>query len=576
MKRKDIEKILVLGSGPIVIGQACEFDYSGTQACKALKREGYQTILLNSNPATIMTDPETASTTYIEPLNLLSLESLFKKEKPQAMIPTLGGQTALNLSLEAHDRGLLKKYGVELLGADEAIIRSTEDRERFCKILDRLGAQYPKGFLVHNLQEGQKAAKVLGYPLILRPNYTLGGGGGGIAYTFEEYQHRLMLALEESPSNEVLVEESILGWHEFELELMHDSKGSFVVVCSIENIDPCGVHTGDSITVAPQQTLNDREYQSMRDEAAKILREVGVRTGGANIQFAIHPQTRERVVIEMNPRVSRSSALASKATGFPIAKIAALLAVGYNLDELVNDITGNTSCCYEPALDYVVTKIPFFAFDKFASTKDELNTQMKSVGEVMAIGRSFQESLMKALFSLEKPQQSIGELPYELEKLSYPHSQRLPYLFQGFRAGDSPERIRELTSIHPWFLEQIQGIVQMEKELKEAVPSTPLTLLEPALLLKAKRMGFSDERIGTLRQSTEKKIRDLRHQHDLHPNFEQVDTCAGEFQASTPYFYSTYWGSNHGELAKSGSASAKLELVKSGSVKSGRRQNRGR
>ena len=402
MKRTDLKKILVLGSGPIVIGQACEFDYSGTQACKALKGEGYETLLLNSNPATIMTDPETASKVYIEPLNLLSLEKIFEKEKPQAMIPTLGGQTALNLALGAHDKGLLQKYEVELLGANQQVIRSAENRESFRFLLDKVGAQYPKSFLVHNLEEGAEAAKALGYPLVLRPNYTLGGGGGGIAYTLEEYQRRLTLALEESPSREVLVEESILAWQEFELELMQDAKGSFVVVCSIENIDPCGVHTGDSITVAPQQTLSDVEYQSMRTESAKILKEVGVRTGGANIQFAVHPETRKRVVIEMNPRVSRSSALASKATGFPIAKIAALLAVGYNLDELVNDITGSTPCCYEPALDYVVTKIPFFAFDKFASAKDELNTQMKSVGEVMAMGRTFQESLMKALLSLEK------------------------------------------------------------------------------------------------------------------------------------------------------------------------------
>ena len=405
-----LKKILILGSGPIQIGQACEFDYSGTQACKALMAEGLEVILVNSNPATIMTDPEIATRTYIEPLKSAYIEKIIEKEKPDAIIPTLGGQTALNLALELDRLGILKKHNVMMLGATPTVIEAAEDREKFRAILDELGAKYPKSEMVKNFEQGLLAAEIIGYPIILRPNYTLGGGGGGVAYSPEEYSQMLAQALHESPTSEVLVEESITGWKEFELEVMRDSSGTFVVICSIENFDPCGVHTGDSITVAPQQTLTDQQYQAMRDEAYKILNRVGVETGGANIQFATHPRTGERVVIEMNPRVSRSSALASKATGFPIAKIAALLAVGYQLDELKNDITGVTPTCYEPALDYVVTKIPRFAFEKFQGSRDLLTTQMKSVGEVMALGRTFQESIMKALASLEMSAEAVPEV----------------------------------------------------------------------------------------------------------------------------------------------------------------------
>jgi carbamoyl-phosphate synthase large subunit len=535
-RRADLKRVLIIGSGPIVIGQACEFDYSGTQACKALMKEGLEVILVNSNPATIMTDPEIATRVYVEPLKVDFLEKIIAKERPQAVIPTLGGQTALNLALELHKTGILEKYNVELLGATPKVIEAAEDREIFRTILDKVGAKYPKSHMVRTYEQGQHVADLLGYPLILRPNYTLGGGGGGIAYTPEAYQKMLAGALHESPTSEVLVEESILGWKEYELEVMRDAAGSFVVVCTIENLDPCGVHTGDSITVAPQQTLSDQEYQSMRNEAYKIINEVGLATGGANIQFATHPKTGERVVIEMNPRVSRSSALASKATGFPIAKIAALLAVGYRLDEIRNDITKSTPSCYEPALDYVVTKIPRFAFEKFAGSKDTLNTQMKSVGEVMGIGRTLQESLMKALASMEKDPQGIPEVTLSIDKVSYPNSQRIYHLFQIFREGKTVAEVEELTQINPWFLEQIHGLVKFEKTFKEQFSPD-----NRELLLDAKRKGFTDARLGALVGKTENDIRDIRYKHDLHPRYQQVDTCAGEFESSTPYFYSSYW-----------------------------------
>ncbi len=541
-RRRDLKKVLIIGSGPIVIGQACEFDYSGTQACKALMKEGLEVVLVNSNPATIMTDPEIATKVYIEPLKVEFLEKIIELERPDAVIPTLGGQTALNLALELHDQGILNRYKVELLGANPTVIRAAEDREEFRKVLDRVGAKYPESHLVRTFEDGKKVGDLLGYPLILRPNYTLGGGGGGIAYSPEEYHSMLVGALHESPTSEVLVEESILGWKEFELEVMRDHRGTFVVVCTIENFDPCGVHTGDSITVAPQQTLSDREYQSMRDEACRILNEVGVQTGGANIQFAVHPQTGERVVIEMNPRVSRSSALASKATGFPIAKIAALLSVGYSLDEIQNDITKVTPTCYEPALDYVVTKIPRFAFEKFPGSKDLLSTQMKSVGEVMGIGRTFQESFMKAISSLEKNVEGFPAMSASLEKISYPNSQRIFHLYQAFRDGKTVSHLAELTGIVPWFLEQLEEIVFLERDLRFHKELTK------DLLLQAKRKGFSDALIARHRQTTAESIRQLRHQWNLRPAFLQVDTCAAEFKSETPYFYSTYWSQVSAEV----------------------------
>lgn len=535
-RRQDLKKVLIIGSGPITIGQACEFDYSGTQACKALMAEGLEVILVNSNPATIMTDPEIATRVYVEPLKVDFLEKIIAKEKPDAVIPTLGGQTALNLALDLHAKGILQKHGVELLGATPEVIKAGEDRELFRNLLDRIGAKYPKSHLVRTYEHGLNVAEELGYPLILRPNYTLGGGGGGIAYSPDEYKAMLVGALHESPTSEVLVEESILGWKEFELEVMRDNAGSFVVVCTIENFDPCGVHTGDSITVAPQQTLSDREYQDMRDEAMKIIEGVGIQTGGANIQFAVHPQTKERVVIEMNPRVSRSSALASKATGFPIAKIAALLAIGYRLEEIQNDITKVTPSCYEPALDYVVTKIPRFAFEKFAGAKDSLTTQMKSVGEVMAIGRTLQESLMKAIASLEMNPEAVPDVDYQVDRISYPNSQRIWHIFQAFRQGKTVEQVSDYTRIHPYFLEQIQAVIETEKTLK-----LNSSQLEKNLLLKAKRQGLTDARIARLTHQPTQKVTDQRRSLGIRPAYLQVDTCAGEFASTTPYFYSTYW-----------------------------------
>jgi carbamoyl-phosphate synthase large subunit len=538
--RPDIKKVLIIGAGPIVIGQACEFDYSGTQACKALMKEGLEVILVNSNPATIMTDPEIATRVYVEPLKAEFLEKIIEKEKPDSVIPTLGGQTALNLALELHASGVLDKHKVRLLGADPTVIKAAEDRAIFRGILDKVGAKYPRSEMVTTFAQGLEVADQLGFPLILRPNYTLGGGGGGIAFSLAEYQLMIATALHESPTSEVLVEESILGWKEFELEVMRDRDGTFVVVCSIENFDPCGVHTGDSITVAPQQTLTDREYQAMRDEACKILNEVGVETGGANIQFAVDPQTGQRVVIEMNPRVSRSSALASKATGFPIAKIAALLAVGYKLEEIKNDITKVTPSCYEPALDYVVTKIPRFAFEKFPGSKDNLTTQMKSVGEVMSIGRTFQESLMKAALSLEFSPEGFPQVQVVIDKISYPNSHRLFHLYQAFRNGTSVKEIHRLTQINPWFLEQLEALTLFEKTLASDWEDADITE-KRNLLLQAKRRGFSDALIGKTIGLSADSVTQLRESHQLFPKYQQVDTCAGEFASSTPYFYSTYW-----------------------------------
>ena len=521
--------------GPIKIGQACEFDYSGTQACKALMKEGLEVVLVNSNPATIMTDPELASKVYIEPLEVKFLEPILEKEKPDAVIPTLGGQTALNLALELDKEGVLERLGIKLLGARPETIEAAEDREKFCKILDDIGARYPKSVMVRSFQDGMNAADELGFPIILRPNYTLGGGGGGIAFDMEEYKTKVAAALHESPTSEVLVEESILGWKEFELEVMRDRNGTFVVICSIENFDPCGVHTGDSITVAPQQTLSDREYQAMRDEGCKIINAVGVETGGSNIQFAVNPENGDRVVIEMNPRVSRSSALASKATGFPIAKIAALLAIGYTLDEITNDITESTPSCYEPALDYVVTKIPRFDFEKFPGAKDSLTTQMKSVGEVMGIGRTLQESMMKAIHSLEKDPLGLPEVPLNEDFLSYPCSKRLWHLAQAFRDGRTVEEVSNMTSILPYFLEQLHDIVESEEVMRKSPQ------LEKVFIRKMKRKGISDAMIAHCMNKTTKEVREWRHKEGIVPSFLQVDTCAGEFESSTPYYYSTYW-----------------------------------
>ena len=533
---KGLEKIMIIGSGPIVVGQACEFDYSGVQACKALMQLGLEVVLVNSNPATIMTDPETATKIYIEPLKLDYVKKILEKEKPSALISTLGGQTALNLCIELEQKGVLAELDIKLLGAGLKVIQSVEDREQFVKILSKLGANYAPNIMVRSFKQGLKEVEKIGFPVILRPNYTLGGSGGGVAYSMEDFKIKLAGALTESPSSEVLIEKSLLGWKEFELEIMRDKKGTCVVICSIENVDPCGVHTGDSITVAPQITLSDQAYQEMRQEALKIIEEVGLETGGANIQFAVHPQTGERMVIEMNPRVSRSSALASKATGFPIAKISALLAVGWTLDEIQNDITGKTLSCYEPALDYIVTKIPRFDFEKYPGSEDILSTQMQSVGEVMAIGRTFKESFQKALVSLEKPEVNT-DLSFDEKKLTYPNSERGYYLFEAFRRGYTVEALFHLTNIDPWFLEQFEDIVKMEKKLLQIAKPWPAHLIH-----QAKRFGFSDKKLSHLLNVKEKDIYKFRRKMKIFPSFYKVDTCAGEFESQTPYYYSTYWG----------------------------------
>ena len=533
MKNK---KVMIFGSGPIVIGQACEFDYSGTQACKALMERGYEVVLVNSNPATIMTDAEVASKVYIEPLSPEFIEKILDIEKPQCVIPTLGGQTALNLALDLEKKGVFKKRGIQLMGAKAEVIQRAENREEFRDTLSRIGAKYPESFLIRSFKEGISKVQQMEFPLILRPNYTLGGSGGGISHSMAEFEVQLALALRESPTSEVLIEKSLLGWKEFELEVMRDKKGSFVVVCSIENMDPCGVHTGDSLAVAPQITLSDKEYQEMRSEARKIISAIGVETGGANIQFAVHPVTRERLVIEMNPRVSRSSALASKATGFPIAKIAALLAMGHTLDEIPNDITQKTPSCYEPALDYIVVKSPRFDFNKYEGAKDSLTTQMKSVGEVMGIGRTFLEALIKSLWSLEKDRTKLFHVDFSEKKLSYPSSQRIFYIFQAFREGFSVEQVNVQTGVDTWFLSAVSDFIKMESVLKNV---NHLTI---DLLLQAKKMGFPDAWIGHLLGKSEKDIRKKRWAGNILPAFYAVDTCAGEFHSQTPYYYSTYHG----------------------------------
>ena len=535
--KKNLKKIAVIGSGPIVIGQACEFDYSGVQACKALKGLGLEVVLINSNPATVMTDPEIASKVYIEPLTFDFVKKILERERPDGLISTLGGQTALNLSLELSDKGVLKELNTELLGATAEVIREAEDRERFAALLSRLGARCAQSRLIKNFKEGLRAVKDLDFPLILRPNFTLGGGGGGAVYSLQEFQEQLFTALSESPTSEVLVEKSLLGYKEFELEVMRDSRGTFVVICSIENIDPCGVHTGDSVTVAPQMTLSDRAYQAMRNEARTIIEALKLNTGGANIQFAVHPQTGERLVIEVNPRVSRSSALAGKATGFPIAKISALLAAGFTLDEIPNDITKATLSCYEPALDYVVTKAPRFDFQKYPGARDLLGTQMQSVGEAMAIGRTFKESFLKAREALElSDKYDVISMEFSKEKLSRPNSRRMDFILEAFRRGMSLPAVHDLSRIDPWFLNQFLQITETEKQFADKKN------WNPAFIRSAKRTGFSDKAIAKGFQRTENEVFQFRKKNGIRPAFFQVDTCAGEFASSTPYFYSTYWG----------------------------------
>ncbi|OGR83143.1 MAG: carbamoyl phosphate synthase large subunit, partial [Elusimicrobia bacterium RIFCSPHIGHO2_02_FULL_57_9] len=567
-KRNDIEKILVIGSGSIVIGQGCEFDYSGTQGIKALRQEGYKIVLVNSNPATIMTDPDLADSTYIEPLTPYYLERILEKERPQALLPTLGGQTALNLAVAAAERGALEKYGVELIGAKLETIRKAEDRQLFKQAMQGIGLDLPQSLVVTDLSEVKQAARELGFPVIVRASYTLAGTGGGIAYHLDELRDRAHTALEASPVKKVLLEQSVMGWKEYELEVMRDYKDNFVVVCSIENIDPMGVHTGDSITVAPAQTLSDRQYQEMRDEAKRIISTIGVETGGCNVQFAVHPKTGRRVVIEINPRVSRSSALASKATGFPIAKIAARLAVGYSLDEIINDITGATPACFEPSIDYVVTKTPRFAVEKFGEFP--LDTAMKSVGEVMAIGRTFKESFQKALRGLENgkngfeaealiPQQGRPDLEVLLEKLSMPSSARIYHVKTALDRGLTPEEIAEASGIDPWFLSQMKEIADFEKGLSQSQRAG--RRLEADILWDAKRLGFSDSRLAQLAGLKEPALRALRRRWKIKPAFKQVDTCAGEFKSETPYLYSTY--ENSGDL-KTRKSRKKVVIIGSG------------
>ena len=542
-RRTDIESVLVIGSGPIVIGQACEFDYSGTQACRVLRAEGYRVILVNSNPATIMTDPEFADATYVEPITPEIVEKIIAKERPDALLPTLGGQTALNTAVALHEAGVLERYGVEVIGASIEAIQAGENRERFKEIVARvaekhgLNAESARSVICHSLDDCLRAAEELGYPLVVRPSFTLGGAGSGLAHDEEELRRIAGAGLDASPTHEVLLEESVLGWKEFELEVMRDRNDNVVVVCSIENIDPMGVHTGDSVTVAPAMTLTDREYQNMRDVAIAVIREVGVDTGGCNIQFAVHPETGRMVVIEMNPRVSRSSALASKATGFPIAKIAAKLAVGYTLDEIPNDITRETPASFEPALDYVVVKVPRFAFEKFAGADRTLTTHMKSVGEVMAIGRSFPEALQKALRSLERKGSAFtwagepGDLQELLEACRRPHDGRLRTMQQAIRAGATPEQLAEATGIDPWFVDQLFAIDEVARSI---------TALDGPTLLRAKRYGFSDAQIGEILGVPEAEVRRARHELGIRPVYHTVDTCAAEFAARTPYLYSTY------------------------------------
>ena len=545
-KRTDIKSILILGAGPIVIGQACEFDYSGAQACKALREEGYRVILVNSNPATIMTDPAMADATYIEPIKWATVAKIIEKERPDALLPTMGGQTALNCALDLERHGVLEKFGVEMIGANADTIDKAEDRSRFDKAMKDIGLACPRSGIAHSMEEAYGVLEQVGFPCIIRPSFTMGGTGGGIAYNREEFEEICARGLDLSPTNELLIDESLIGWKEYEMEVVRDKKDNCIIVCSIENFDPMGVHTGDSITVAPAQTLTDKEYQIMRNASLAVLREIGVETGGSNVQFGICPNTGRMVVIEMNPRVSRSSALASKATGFPIAKIAAKLAVGYTLDELQNDITGGrTPASFEPAIDYVVTKIPRFAFEKFPKADARLTTQMKSVGEVMAIGRTFQESVQKALRGLEvgatgfDPKLDLNDPEADSilkRELTVPSAERVWYVADAFRAGKSVEEVFELTRIDEWFLVQIEDLVKDEEKVK----TLGLSSIDRELMYKLKRKGFSDARLAKLLGVTEKNLRSHRHKLKVLPVYKRVDTCAAEFATDTAYMYSTY------------------------------------
>jgi len=543
-RRNDLKKILIIGSGPIVIGQACEFDYSGTQACKALIEEGYEVVLLNSNPATIMTDPDMAHRTYVEPITVEVLEKIIDRERPQAVLATIGGQTALNTAVEAAERGIFERYGVEMIGADRAAIRRAEDREEFKNAMREIGLEVPRSDIARSMEKARAIAGELGFPVVIRPSFTLGGTGGSVVYNQEEFERFAQFGMEQSMIGEILIEESVLGWKEFELEVMRDQKDNVVIVCSIENFDPMGIHTGDSITVAPAQTLTDREYQVLRNASIAVIRKIGVSTGGSNIQFAVHPGNGRVVVIEMNPRVSRSSALASKATGFPIARIAAKLAVGYSLDEIPNDITKKTPACFEPTIDYCVVKIPRFAFEKFPGADDTLTVSMKSVGETMAIGRTFKEALQKGLRGLEtgiagldrKSERKID--PKQLEpRLVRPTPERIFYIRHALKTGMTVGRIAELTGIDPWFLHNLREIVDLETELESlaGVKEIPHTLLR-----RAKEFGFSDTQLGDLLGKTESAVRALREELRILPVYKLVDTCAAEFEAYTPYYYSTY------------------------------------
>jgi carbamoyl-phosphate synthase large subunit len=549
-RRDDLHKILLIGSGPIVIGQACEFDYSGVQACKALREEGYQVVLVNSNPATIMTDPDMADRTYIEPVTPEIVEKIIEREKPDAILPTVGGQTGLNTAIAVHDRGVLKKHGVEMIGANAASIRKAEDRDLFKKAMKKIGLELPRSGDAKTLDEARAIREELGLPLVIRPSFTLGGTGGGIAYNTEEFERIVQSGLEQSMIHTVLIEESIFGWKEYELEVMRDLKDNVVIVCSIENFDPMGVHTGDSITVAPAQTLTDREYQAMRNASVLIMREIGIECGGSNIQFAVHPGDGRLVVIEMNPRVSRSSALASKATGFPIAKISAKLAVGYTLDEIPNDITRKTPACFEPTIDYVVVKTPRWAFEKFPEADSTLTIQMKSVGETMSIGRTFKEALQKSIRSLEQDRSGLGldrkdrmlsgsppTREQAAEKISSPNVERLYFIRYAFKLGMTVDEVAKLSKIDPWFLEEIRQIVALEDELSRM---GSLDRVSADDLRRAKRHGFSDRQLAVLFKTAAREVRRRRLELGIRPAYKLVDTCAAEFEAATPYYYSTY------------------------------------
>ncbi len=546
-KRTDIESILIIGAGPIIIGQACEFDYSGAQACKALKEEGFRVILVNSNPATIMTDPEMADATYVEPVEWQTVARIIEKERPDALLPTMGGQTALNCALDLDREKVLEKYGVEMIGATKEAIDKAEDREQFRVAMEKIGLAMPKCGIAHDMEQAQAVAEDLGFPIIIRPSFTLGGTGGGIAYNREEFVELCARGLDASPTNEVLLDQSVLGWKEYEMEVVRDNKDNCIIICSIENVDPMGVHTGDSITIAPALTLTDKEYQLMRDASIAVLREIGVDTGGSNVQFGVNPENGELVVIEMNPRVSRSSALASKATGFPIARVAAKLAVGYTLDELDNEITGGvTPASFEPTIDYIVTKIPRFTFEKFPRADDRLTTQMKSVGEVMAIGRTFQESLQKALRGLETGIDGFNEVldasavedaRETIEgELRIPRASRLLYVAEAFRQGMTMEEVFDLCKMDPWFLFQIHDLIEEEENLR----GEDIDTLERETLVRLKRKGFSDRRLATLTASSEHDVRQQRRKLDVHPVYKRVDSVAAEFPATTAYMYSSY------------------------------------